>query len=55
MMTLSAMYQTKKGSDVIIFRDNNGKWFVTVDGVQTQKKMNASEIVRYLANALEGK
>lgn len=37
--------------DVCIFRDNYGKFYVKVNGITTQKRLNASEIVRYLLNA----
>lgn len=34
-----------------ILRDNHGKWFVKSNGIQTQSRLTAVEIVRYLANA----
>lgn len=40
-----------KGNDVTIFRDTHGKWFVQVNSVMTQKRLNAAEIVRWLSNA----
>lgn len=42
---------TKGGKSVCILRDIHGKWFVFTDQGVTQKRLNASEIVRYLANA----
>lgn len=55
MLIVMAEYTTKQNQIIFIFRDLYGKWYVTVDGVTTQSRLNASEIVRYLANALEGK
>lgn len=54
-ITLMAEYTTKRKELVHIFRNSHGKWNVRVDGMLTQNNLNASEIVRYLANALEGK
>lgn len=42
-----------KGKHIIVSRDQYGKFYVNVDSVPTQKKLNATEIVRYLMNALE--
>lgn len=41
----------KKNTEVKILRDNYGHWYVQVDNAITQRKLNATEIVRYLANA----
>lgn len=46
-----AEFKDSVGSLVVIERDQDGKWYVKNNGVETQKHLNASEIVRYLANA----
>lgn len=43
----------KRDKEIKILRDNYGHWFVQVNGIVTQRKLNASEIVRYLANAAQ--
>lgn len=40
-----------KTFNITILRDDEGRWYVWVNGVKMQSKLNASEIVRYLANA----
>jgi hypothetical protein len=49
-----AEFTNKNKQLTIISRDEHGKWYVSVNGIFTQRKLNASEIVRYLTNALEG-
>lgn len=41
-----------KNKAINIGRDQHGKFFVSVDGIETQKRLKASEIVRYLLNAM---
>lgn len=47
-------FVNRNGDVYIINRDSQGKWFVFCNNESVQKRLNASEIVRYLANALEG-
>lgn len=44
----------KNKTHIDVYRDAHGKFFVRVDGVVTQKRLTASEIVSYLMNAMEG-
>lgn len=53
-MKIVAEYDKKKRNEFIttvVLRDDLGKWYVRVNGVITQKRLTASEIVRYLANS----
>ena len=38
--------------DLCIFRDQDGKFYVKVNGITTQKRLIAKEIVCYLLNAM---
>lgn len=38
------------GNDVVILRDQHGKWYCKINGLTTQKKLNASEVIRWLSN-----
>lgn len=49
-MNLVAAFNIKSDF-VCVYRDNHGHWFVSVNDVQTQCRLSAVEIVRYLANA----
>lgn len=37
--------------DICVYRDEHGKFYVTVNTIITQRRLTASEIVRYLLNA----
>lgn len=37
--------------EVLVFRNEHGKFYVKINGNTTQKRLTASEIVRYLLNA----
>lgn len=50
-----AEFEDKYKNEWRIDRDNYGKFYIYFNKARTQSKLNASEIVRYLANALEGK
>lgn len=54
-MKFVAEFTNKKDRFYVIMRDEHGKWYVTNENIYVQRRLNASEIVRYLANALEGK
>jgi len=41
----------RKDREIIVTRDQHGKFYVAVDGVETQKKLNAKEIVCYMLHA----
>lgn len=49
-MNLIAEFNHKK-SHIEVYRDPQGEWYVKANEIFTQKRLNASEIVRYLANA----
>lgn len=51
-----AEFTTKRGVNYVILRDLHSKWYVyNGQNEESQTNLNASEIVRWLANALEGK
>lgn len=54
-VTFIAEYTNKKKNNHVIWRDQYGKWYVANKDGFVKNRLNASEIVRYLANALEGK
>ncbi len=43
----------RKGRFIAVSRDNHGHWFVENNGICTQKRLNAKEIVCYLAHVAE--
>lgn len=50
MKLISCVIHKKRHIDV--YRDKHGKFFVRNDGVITQKKLTANEIIGYLTNVL---
>lgn len=50
-----AEFHNKNGYLTILIVKNGGLWDVEFDGVKVQRDLTDFEIVRYLANALEGK
>lgn len=43
---------TFKNKQIMIQRDNHGKYYIFVDGVETQKRLTAVEFVRWAMNAM---
>lgn len=41
-----------KNRNINVMRDQHGKFYIYVDGVETQKRLNATEMCRWLCNAM---
>ncbi len=41
-----------KGRDIVVLRDNQGKWYIKVDDITTQSRLNASELARWFCEAM---
>lgn len=49
-LNLISEFETKNKKLIRIYRDIHGKWYVKIDYELIHKRLNASEIVRYLSN-----
>lgn len=41
-----------KGRNILVLRDKDGKFYIKVNGITTQKRLTASEITRWFLNAM---
>lgn len=41
-----------KAKEIVVLRDQHGKFYVKMDGFTTQKKLNAKEVVLWFLNAM---
>lgn len=52
-LTLQTIGDCKfKGQDVVLHRDQHGKYYIRLDGIVTQKRLNANEMARWFLNAM---